>query len=519
MESIRRFLAILGADLRERTRTPRFRIVLALVCAALWFSFPASDAGYLTVSFGNGLRGGYSSAWIGMVLALFCGVLLSLVGFYLVRGTVVRDFETRAWQLLVATPMTRAGFLLAKWASHMAVFATILACGMAVGLVAQWVRAEDRAIDLWEMAKPILVLAVPGLAMTAMFAVLFDVVSWLRRTVGNVAYFFVWVTLISVSVANMENERTALPTDTFISDPAGTAVLLRDMHRLLPKEITTDKGFGLNIGVNVSEKREVRTFAWTAWSPRPGDGAGRLLWIAAALAGTLLAAPFLDRAAANAGRAGERGRGGGLRLRWLDWLLRPVTGSRLGLLAATELRGVLRARRRLWWLALVGFMALQAFGEGDGLMFGVLCAWLLSLDAFARLLLRESDHGTGALVFTAPGATTQLLAARALAALALAWGATLPAMARMASAQPDVALAILVAGASFAVAGLALAALCRNPRPFELLAIGSAYISAQGEPILNVVASPASTLAIHAVLLPVCVAIAVVMWPRMRAVR
>jgi hypothetical protein len=238
-----------------------------------------------------------------------------------------------------------------------------------------------------------------------------------------------------------------------------------------------------------------------------------------ALGGTLLAAPFLDRAAANAGRAGERGHRGGLRLHWLDWGLRPLTGTRTGLLFAAELRGVLRARRRLWWLALLGFMGLQAFGEGEGIVFGVLCAWLLSLDAFARLLLRVRDHGTGALVFTAPGATTQLLAARALTALALAWGATLPAMLRLASSQPEVAAAIALAGASRAIAGLAFAALCRNPRPFELVAVVVAYISLQGEPILNVIVAPRSTLAFHAVALPVCVALAVALWPRMRAVR
>jgi hypothetical protein len=519
MEPLRRFLAILGADLRERTRSIRFKVVLALVCAAAWWSFPASDAGYLTVSFGNGLRGEYSSAWIGMVLALFFGVMLSLVGFYLVRGTVVRDFETRVWQLLVATPMTRAGFLLAKWASHMAVFGAILLCGMAVGLVAQFVRGEDRAIDLWEMAKPIVLIAVPGLSVTAMFAVLFDVVPWLRRTLGNVLYFFVWVFLLSFTVANRYPGEAPAAQASFLSDPAGTAVVLRDMRRLLPADLVATEQFALNVGVNVNAKQVERVFPWKHWSMRPADVGGRALWILVALAGTVLAAPFLDRAAAHAGRAAERGPGGGLRLRWLDWLLRPAQRSRLGMLAAAELRGVLRARRRLWWLALLGFMALQAFGEGMGLAAGVLCAWLLSLDAFARLLLRERDHGTGALVFTAPGATTRLLAARALTALALAWGATLPAMIRMATTQPDVALAIVLAGASFAMAGLAFAALCRNPRPFELVAVGAAYVSLQGEPILNVLAAPRSTLAIHAVLLPVCIALAVALWPRMRAVR
>ena len=516
MEAFRRFTAILGADLRERSRSLRFRVVLALVCAATWFCFPPSDAAYLTVSFGNGLRGAYSSAWIGMVLALFFGVMLSLAGFYLVRGTMVRDFETRAWQLLVATPMTRAGFLAAKWASHMVVFLTILAAGMAVGLVAQFVRGEDRALDLWEMAKPIALIAVPGLSVTAMFAVLFDVVPWLRRTFGNVLYFFVWVALLSFTVAN-DTGHAGRPPESYFSDPAGTAVLLRDMHRRLPADVVGAEGFGLNVGVNVSHSREVHVFPWKAWSMRPGDMAGRAFWVLLALAGTMLAAPFLDRAAANAVRAGERGAGGGLRLRWLDRLLRPFERWRVGTLAAAELRGVLRARRRLWWLAMLGLAGLQAFGRGDGFAFGVLGAWLLSLDAFARMLLREQEHRTGALVFVAPGATRRLLGARVLAALVLAWGATLPALARMAIAQPTVALAILVAGASLAMAGLAFAALCRNPRPFELVAVFAAYLGLQGDPVLNVLAAPASTLALHAVALPVCAAVAVVLWPRMRA--
>ena len=78
------------------------------------------------------------------------------------RGTLVRDLETRVWQLLVATPMTRGGYLLAKWASHMVVFAVVMAVGLVRGLVAQWVRAEDRAIDLVELVKPVLVLSLPG---------------------------------------------------------------------------------------------------------------------------------------------------------------------------------------------------------------------------------------------------------------------------------------------------------------------------------------------------------------------
>jgi hypothetical protein len=516
MESLRRFFAILGADLRERSRTARFWIILGLVCAATWWSFPDSSAGYMTVSFGNGVRGAYSSAWIGMVLAMFCGVMLSLAGFYLVRGTVVRDFETRVWQLLVATPMTRAGFLLAKWASHMVVFATIMGAGLVVGLVAQLVRGEDRAVDLIELVKPTLCIALPGLAVTAMFAVLFDVVPWLRRTGGNVLYFFVWIFMLTLTVANTVDGNLATMPPPGISDPSGTAVLLRDAHRMLPPDVLAAKSFGLNIGVNVGTHESMRLVQWTHWSMLPMDLLGRLGWIVLALGGTLLAAPFLDKAAAHAARAAQRASGAGRTLRWLDLVLRPLHRGHVGELAAAEIQGVLRPRRKLWWAAMLGLAIGQAVAPAEGFALCVIGAWLLSLDAFARLLLREREHGTEALVYTAAGATSRLLSARVVASLALAWGFTLPAMARMALSLPEVSLAIALAGATLAIGGLAFAAVCRNPRPFELVVVLVAYISAQGEPLLNVMTAPNSTLAFHALALPVLAALALALWPRMR---
>ena len=116
-----------------------------------------------------------------------------------------------------ATPMTRAGFLLAKWCSHMLVFAVLAGVGLAVGLVAQWIRAEDRGFDLIEAAKPILVLSLPGLAVTAAVAIWFDLIPWLRRTAGNVLFFILWLTALSGSMSRMEGDGAAART-TWLSD-------------------------------------------------------------------------------------------------------------------------------------------------------------------------------------------------------------------------------------------------------------------------------------------------------------
>ena len=44
MEALQRFLAILLADLRERTRSPRFWALLGLMIAATWKCFPPIEA-------------------------------------------------------------------------------------------------------------------------------------------------------------------------------------------------------------------------------------------------------------------------------------------------------------------------------------------------------------------------------------------------------------------------------------------------------------------------------------------
>jgi hypothetical protein len=95
MTALRRFTAILVADLRERSRSTRFWIVLAIVGVSTWWCFPSMDAGYVTVAFGDNVRGLYSSAWVGMVLGLLYTTMLSIIGFYLVRATLLRDFDTR----------------------------------------------------------------------------------------------------------------------------------------------------------------------------------------------------------------------------------------------------------------------------------------------------------------------------------------------------------------------------------------------------------------------------------------
>lgn len=505
MSALRIVTAIAMADLRQRLRAPRTWLLLAGLAALSWWSFPPVDADYLTVSFGEGARARYSSAWIGLVIASIYGALLSLAGFYVVRGTVVRDLDTGVWQLLVATPMHRAGYLAAKWLSHLALFGLMLAAGIAVGLAAQFVRAEVTVFDPLELVKPVVLVALPALALTATFAVWFDLVPWLRRSVGNVVYFFVWTFLLAANVARGEHG------GGWPGDPQGMLAVESALSRHVAATGAGLGGGGLSVGTHPLEGRAPVLFDWTYWDVGADLLAARGFWILLAAVALLAAAPLLDRFAAHRGGA-RAASTEGRRLRGLDVLLAPLRRSAFGALVGAEAQLVLRPRRRRWFVAMAAVYVAQAVAPEKGLVAAILAGWLLSMDVFGRAVLRELDTRTGALVFTASGMRSRLLAARLIVAITLAWAVTAPAMFRLAMQAPGTALAIAAAGVSIAVWGLALGALFRNARPFELVLVASAYASLQGALVLNAMVDPVAMLTGHAIALPVALGTLLLAW-------
>jgi hypothetical protein len=503
------YSAIALADFRERSRRTRFWAVLAIVAALTWWCFPPLDAGYMTVGFGDGYRGRYSSAWVGMVLALMCSMILSWLGFYVVRGTVSRDFDTRVWQLLATTPMSRVGYLVAKWASHMAVFCLILALGLCIALAAQAWRGEDREFRIWEAAKPVLLLALPALAWSGFFAVLFDLLPWLRRTTGNVLFFLVWLfgmSLMGVAIG--------LP-QLRLSDPFGIAVFMREITQ--PMAITAPHVDVAEFNIGLSQVEVgTRVFEWRQWRPSTALLQERLMWFLAPVLLLLPLAWALDWAAARTLPPQEtRGNDAGLQLRWLDRLLHLLGGGPQANLMAAELRLLLRPRHRRWWLAIGAMWIAQTVVPGQGITIASIIAWLLCLDIFSRSALRERETGSAALVFTASRARGRILIGRLISNWLLAVAVALPALIRLAAIQPEAALALLGIAVALPVLGFALAALTGNSRLFELAFVSVAYIGVQGQPTSLLLSAPEQILAVGLVVMAAAVLLLALCWPRL----
>lgn len=515
MESLRRFHAILLADLRERIRSRRFWLVIAATAVFTWFCFPPDGAGYIVVGINTYHRGAYSSAWIGMVLAML-SIWTSLIGFYLVRGNLRRDFDSGVWELLEVTPLSRRSYLMAKWCSHVIVLSLVLLAQLMIGLAAQFVRAEDLALDLPQLIVPALLFGLPSLALTAMFAIWFDLVPALRRTAGNYLYFVVWVVIMAATIKSTDNAPPPAPGAQWLGDPRGVAIFNRLIHERLGN--TLRQPLRVCIGCGFRDDRRVNRFAWPSWQPAPVEVAGRLAWLAIAVAGVLGSAPFVDRFSmydrtrprSSATPVHSRAK------RWINALLRPLRRTVFGTLYSAELLLSLHGRKLWWWILLAAAMALQLFAPVKLAGVAVLAGWVLLTDILSRSSLREADARTSAVVFSAAHASARILAARWLGLVTLGWLVTLPAMLRFAGSAPEVTLAVAAVGVSLASWAMALGATLRTSRVAELLICGSAYLGTQGAPLLNVMVAPEWTASVHLASLPIAAILLLFGWPRVQ---
>lgn len=365
-------------------------------------------------------------------------------------------------------------------------------------------------LRLAAMAGPMLLIGVPTIAMTAMFAIWFDLLPPLRRTVGNFAYFMLWIAI----PVSMVRSFSKVPLQGWISDPYGITIF----QQLVQERLAVQLGQPLSgCGVCLLGARELGTFDWAPWSMPLLQVLGRFAWLAVPVAGVMLAAPLLDRFGSARNRAAAAAAP-----RWQPGLPRALSAllsrSRSGVLLEAELRLALHGRSLWWWLAMVAAMAMQVLaGSPPQAGYALLGTWVLMAQVVATPAMREADSGAGPLLFSAPHAVQRILLARWVAAALLLTVGTMPALLRFAAVAPAVAAATLSVNLSLATWALLLAVLTRTARTAELVIFVLAYLALQGNPLLAVTLAPMWGGQVHLALLPCAALLVCLGWPRLVA--
>ncbi len=479
------------ADFRERVRRFSFLLIVTL---AVFLGYQVIT-GFFQLRLGD-YRGVLNAAWIGALMALTLSFFLSLFGFYIVRGNVQQDRETGVGQILAAAPLSKLTYVLGKFVSNVAVLLILVGVLALAALAMLLLHGEDKTLDFVQLLMPFIVFSVPSAMATAALAVFFECTPVLRKSVGNVIYFFLW-TFIATPISG---------------DLLGFGAVEQGMTIALRAQGADYQG-----GIVLGPTTELETFLWTGfdWATVTST---RLVYVLAALLLVGLAALVFDRFTPTSGRSrsprlGVRGRGAALGARWQALTrprpavaraaqpLPPITASGNPVavfvtLIAAELKLLLKGRAFLWYAGAGGLLLACLLSPLETVRGALLpLVWLWPLLLWSELGVRATRYHVQPLLASAPAPLRRQLPAAwtagVLLALLLGGGALIRFL-----AEPAL-LPGFAAGALFIPSlALLLGILTGTERPTQILLLIWWYLGPlNGLVALDLTGTTAATLA------------------------
>ncbi len=393
---------IAKADFLERVRRYSFLLTLAFTIYFCYICIPPAHASYVTFQI-DGHRPIYNSAFVGTLVSMQTTVLLSLIGFYLVKNAIERDRVTRVGQVLAATPLDKRLYLLGKALSNFAVLAAMTGVTAVAAVFMQLARAEDRTIDLWRLWAPFAFMVLPLLATVAGLAVLFEAMRWLSGGVGNVVYFFIWAAGVTIGITSESRGGRGL------LDPTGFGVIIPNIRRacgLAFAACATSED--LTLGFNPGNSWEQTTFRWDGLHWTASILAARVAFLLSGVALTLVAGIFFDRFDATIEKRVRK------RKPVTD---EPVRTPFLANLSSISLTPVVRRFRSVAMVTAELRLALQGlkwwwYAGAAGMIVGglvstpaishqfLIAAWIWPLLVWSAMGTREQRYRTGQFVFS-----------------------------------------------------------------------------------------------------------------------
>ncbi len=462
------FLAMLKADFLERTRRPGF---LVTVCLVIYLGY-AVNTGQVLILLGN-YRGIYNSAWVGSLMALVITFFLGLFGFFLVKDAIQRDENSGVGQIIAATSLNRPQYLLGKWVSNFALLAALVLILAFAALLMQCLQSEAAQIDIWALTAPLLLVALPMMALVAALAVFFETAGWLKGGFGNLVYFVLFSALFMLS---------ARLAQTPWLDVTGISLIGADM-RAAARAAFPDYDNRLLLGM--MSTRPLATFVYSGVTWTATIILQRLAWLIIAAGVALSGALFFNRFDPSRRVKFTRGQKA-LPAREAPPVeephsrpaarLTPLIGRgrfRVNLLPLVRLETMLLVKGQKWyWLAGMAVLWLGCAGapsENYRKYFFMLAA-LWPVLVWSRMGERDAHYHTGQLVNCAAHAPLRLLCAAWLAGVLFTCAVTSGVLVgRLIFAEPLHLSVWILAVLFIPTLALTLGVWANNSRVFEVV--------------------------------------------------
>ena len=200
MNSLGRIVAIVRADFLLRFRRVSTVVLFLLLSAFAYVWVPAPSSGRTLIQI-NGHRAIYNSGAIGMGTASLAMIFIGLFGYYVISNAIRRDITTRCGLVAASTPMRSVEYLLGKFLGNLAFLITFTGGFMLSSMAMLLVRGEARLEPLVFVSQYLL-LTPAAIILVSAVAVLFESIRFLSGKLGDVAYFFLFITFIGVVASN-----------------------------------------------------------------------------------------------------------------------------------------------------------------------------------------------------------------------------------------------------------------------------------------------------------------------------
>src|SRR4051812_5134874 len=199
-QSLSRIRAIISADFRVRFRRVSTVIVFLLLSAFAYVWIPSPSTGRTLIQI-NGQRAIYNSGAIGMGTASLGMIFVGLFGYYVISNAIRRDVVTRCGVIAASTPMRTGEYLFGKFLGNL-VFLTTFVCRFMLSSMAMLAVRGEARLEPLVFIEQYLLLTPPAIVFVSAVAVLFESIRWLAGKFGDVIYFFLWMSVVSLVVAN-----------------------------------------------------------------------------------------------------------------------------------------------------------------------------------------------------------------------------------------------------------------------------------------------------------------------------
>ena len=195
-QRLQRVAAIVRVDFLVRFRRLSTVVVFLLLCAFAYVWIPAPSTGRTLIQI-NDHRAIYNSGAIGLGTASLGAFFVGLFGFYVISNAVRKDIVTRCGLVAASTPMRSGEYLLGKFLGNLSFLFTFLGGFMLSSMAMLLVRGEA-PLEPFVFVRQYLLLTPASIVFVSAVAVLFEAIPFLSGKLGDVVYFFFWVTCIGL---------------------------------------------------------------------------------------------------------------------------------------------------------------------------------------------------------------------------------------------------------------------------------------------------------------------------------